>query len=264
MNRTPSIIMAFVVVFLSVLAGSTMVILVTGLTGADQSDKLLAYISIFLGQGFIAVPLLLYLVNQHIPLQKALRLYRIDLKTAIAAVIIAGGTVILIDELDRLTIMLFPNQTGFSNIIEMLTVDSWGAGIILFFGLAVIAPLGEELLFRGYLQQFLEDHWKDTTRAVMVTAMTFALFHMNPYWIIQAYLMGVLLGYLAWHSDSVVPAIILHGVYNGLALIINNFSGNDSTLYLSGDHVSPVWLLFAAGLTGAGLFLLHNQVEVTS
>ncbi len=265
MNRTPTLATAFAVVILSVLAAAFLAALVTQATGAEPTDKLLVYISIFVGHGFMAVPLILYLQRQQIPLQQALRLYPVPLKTIIATVVIAIGAVIITDELDRLILLLMPEDQGsIDRIAELLTFDSLGPAIILFIGLGIFAPVGEELLFRGYLQQFLENHWQDATRAVLITAMTFAMVHLNPYWVIQAYVLGVLLGYLAWYSNSVLPAIILHGVYNSLALIINNLDKTETAFYLSGNHVSLFWLFAAFGLTGAGFYLLHNQVEVSS
>ena len=51
-------------------------------------------------------------------------------------------------------------------------------------------------------------YWKDITKAVLVTSLFFAMIHFNPYWTIQIYLLGVILGFLSWKTKSVIPSII--------------------------------------------------------
>ena len=61
--------------------------------------------------------------------------------------------------------------------------------LFLFLAVVVMAPIGEEVVFRGFLQSFREQ-WKDVTRAVLITSLFFAMIHFNPYWTIQIYLLG--------------------------------------------------------------------------
>ena len=95
--------------------------------------------------------------------------------------------------------------------------------IFLFLSVVIVAPIGEEIVFRGFLQKFLEDYWKDITRAVLVTSLFFAMIHFNPFWTIQIYLLGVVLGFLAWKTKSVFPSIMLHSINNGTAYILSIF-----------------------------------------
>ncbi|MFH1853557.1 MAG: type II CAAX endopeptidase family protein [Candidatus Neomarinimicrobiota bacterium] len=261
MNRTPSAATAFSVVLISVLLAALLTATVGLVFGVESGEKTLVYLSIFIGQGFMAVPLLFYLHSQGISFRRSLRLNPVGSVTVLATVLVAVGAVFIADELDRLVSLIFPAADSLMQIGQVLIVDSALSAIILFIGLGILAPIGEELLFRGYLQGFLEEHWQDVTRAVLVTAMAFALAHMNPFWLVQAYLMGVLLGYLTWRTDSVLPAILLHGIYNAVALLITNLQNVNTTLFLWGDHVSPLWLLLAAGLIVAGFKLIHKTLE---
>ncbi len=264
MNRTPTVATAFAVVLMSVVLAALLTAIVGLSLDPETGRKFLIYLSIFIGQGFMAVPLILYLLKRRVSLVKSLRLNPVESKDVLATVLIAVGAVFISEELDHLMEFLIADPQMIENIGEYLLVDSFGAGLLLFIGVGIFAPIGEELLFRGYLQQFLEKHWQDVTKAVLVTALTFALIHLNPYWVIQAYLMGVVLGYLAWRTNSVLPAIICHGVYNSLALLISNLFPTETAFYYWGSHVSPLWLLLAAGITAAGFYLLHNRVEVTT
>jgi hypothetical protein len=83
-------------------------------------------------------------------------------------------------------------------------------------GVVVLAaPLIEELMFRGFFQRILEYRQGDITKSVLLSAMVFALIHFNPWWIVQIYLMGLFMGYMAWRTDSIWPSFLLHAINNG-------------------------------------------------
>ena len=115
--------------------------------------------------------------------------------------------------------------------------DSILGYLFLFLAVVIIAPIGEEILFRGFLQRFLEKHWKDITKAVLVTSLFFALIHFNPYWTIQIYILGIFLGYLSWKTKSVIPSILLHGLNNGTAFILSLFDKTLIVYNLSLIHI---------------------------
>ena len=121
--------------------------------------------------------------------------------------------------------------------------------IFLFLAVVVMAPIGEEIVFRGFLQKFLEEYWKDITRAVLVTSLFFAMIHFNPYWTIQIYLLGVILGFLSWKTKSVIPSIILHSINNGMAFILTVSDEYNVDFYLWGNYVSPVFIIIAIYLS---------------
>ena len=131
--------------------------------------------------------------------------------------------------------------------------DSTLGYIFLFLAVVIVAPIGEEIVFRGFLQKFLEKYWKDITRAVLVTSLFFAMIHFNPFWTIQIYLLGVILGFLAWKTNSVIPSIVLHIINNGSAFILTNIGEGTMGFYLWKDNVSPIFILLAVFLIYKGL-----------
>ena len=131
--------------------------------------------------------------------------------------------------------------------------DSTMGYIFLFLAVVIMAPIGEEMVFRGFLQKFLEQHWKDITRAVLVSSLLFAMIHFNPFWTIQIYLLGVILGFLSWKTNSIIPSIILHSMNNGIAFILTIFEDSDLSIYLYNENVSPVFICLAAYFIYKGL-----------
>ncbi|MBR1933176.1 MAG: CPBP family intramembrane metalloprotease [Prevotella sp.] len=90
-----------------------------------------------------------------------------------------------------------------------------------YFVIALLAPLAEELVFRGAVLRSLltwrpESRW----RMVFVSAVLFALIHMNPAQMPHAFLMGFLLGLLYERTGSIVPGVAFHWTNNTLAFVL--------------------------------------------
>ena len=79
------------------------------------------------------------------------------------------------------------------------------------------------------------------------------MIHFNPYWTIQIYLLGVVLGFLAWKTKSVVPSIILHSINNGVAYLLSIFDDTSLNFYLWNKQVSPIFILLAVYFIYKGL-----------
>ncbi len=93
--------------------------------------------------------------------------------------------------------------------------------VLLLFGVVIIAAVSEEMIFRGFLQISLEKKG-DINRAVILSSITWTLIHVNPYWAIQIFITGVILGFLAWRTDSAYPSMIVHAANNFLSLLFIN------------------------------------------
>jgi membrane protease YdiL (CAAX protease family) len=146
----------------------------------------------------------------------------------------------------------------------MLKFDSFNMAVFLMFGIVVLAPLGEEILFRGFLQKFLEEHWQDVTRAVLVTSLFFAIIHLNPFWLIQIYMLGVILGFLAWRTGSIWAGFILHAANNLVALLFTNYNQVLDDIYTWQGHVAPWILLIGVGCIYVGFNWLNKTTKVYS
>ena len=114
-------------------------------------------------------------------------------------------------------------------------------------------------MFRGFLQHYLENTWKDVTRAILVSSLFFAFIHFNPYWIIQIYLLGILLGYLAWKTQSVLPSIIFHICINGTSLFLTTFDDYVEHIILWNGHIHPIIILFGIVAFSFGFKNIHTS-----
>lgn len=256
MNRTLSVKIAFGIVVISILSaflvGSMVVALSAGFF-AERDLRFYTLLALFFGQSFMVVPLFYYLISRKYSLVERLRLKPISVPTALYTILFSLGIIVLADELSRILIYFIPASESMIHIVELLTLDFSWATVLAVLSVVVLAPLAEELLFRGFLQKFLEEVWGDVTRAVLITSLFFAVIHLSPFWMIQIYFLGVILGYLAWRTGSILSSFILHGLNNGVALILTNVEARLEGVYLWKGHVSPLLLVLAGGLVWFGL-----------
>jgi uncharacterized protein len=90
--------------------------------------------------------------------------------------------------------------------------------------IAVIVPIGEEIFFRGLtlgaLRRALNRH-----AAVAVSAIFFALAHLQVVELVPILILGLVLGYLYDLTGSLIPGMIAHGL-NNLAALVAFYQGS--------------------------------------
>ena len=111
------------------------------------------------------------------------------------------------DDLMALTNLL----SSYDNLAELMVA-------LLVIG--VLPAIGEELIFRGLLQNKIASIAKNPHVAIWVAAIIFGAFHLQFYGVVPRILLGAVFGYLYYYSGSLLYAILAHFVNNGLAVII--------------------------------------------
>jgi membrane protease YdiL (CAAX protease family) len=187
----------------------------------------------------IIVPAALATLAGRYPFKAVFRLRRPTFAQVVLAVLIGIAAAIVMDELDRLVNLFFPMPGSLaSQVKELLAIRSLPEGVSVVLFAVVGAGLLEEMLFRGFLQQSFE-RTIDASRGIVFCSLAFALLHVNPWTSIQILIFGVLLGLLAWRSDSVLPAAIVHATNNGLSVLAINLKVDQAPWYLWHGHVRP-------------------------
>jgi membrane protease YdiL (CAAX protease family) len=99
----------------------------------------------------------------------------------------------------------------------VISADSTFERIILVIAVALLAPVIEEMLFRGMLQGTLEKRLRPWL-AIAVTSMAFALLH-GPQGALFFFFWSLPIGWVTWRTDSIRPAIVVHAVNNLIGLV---------------------------------------------
>lgn len=109
---------------------------------------------------------------------------------------------------------------------DMIMKDRWGYLVV-----GLLAPLVEEMVFRGAILRSLLQWKPNPWVGIAISALLFAVVHMNPAQMPHAFLIGLLLGWMYWRTDSIVPGVVYHWVNNTVAYILYNIYPNpDLTL----------------------------------
>ena len=127
---------------------------------------------------------------------------------------------------------------------DMIMKDRMG-----YFVVGLLAPLAEEMVFRGAILRSLL-RWKSNPWiGIVISAILFAVIHMNPAQMPHAFLIGLLLGWMYWRTDSIVPGVVYHWVNNTVAYILYNIYPNpDLTLVELFGSEQKVWMALGFSL----------------
>jgi len=126
---------------------------------------------------------------------------------ALAAVIVAG---------DALTLAFGRELVPAFQLEIHRSAQAQGALISLWLALIVVAPVGEELLFRGFLFRGFVREPRDALPGILAISLIWSLLHIQYDWFGAGlvFAIGVLLGYVRFYSGSTTLAILLHGLLN--------------------------------------------------
>ena len=124
--------------------------------------------------------------------------------------------------------------------------------------IAIMAPLVEELLFRGAIQGHLLRKGMKPLNAILIASAVFGIVHMNPIQIPFAFAIGLIFGWLYYRTGSVVPGMIGHFINNSIATIqmalLSKEELNTKTIEWLGE--GPTYALLAISLAVTiGMFL---------
>jgi uncharacterized protein len=80
----------------------------------------------------------------------------------------------------------------------------------------LIAPAGEEAMFRGFLFRGWARSPRSVWLAIIVISILWAMLHIQYDWtgILQIFVIGLFLGWMRWRSGSVVLTFLLHALFN--------------------------------------------------
>jgi sodium transport system permease protein len=103
--------------------------------------------------------------------------------------------------------------------------------------IAVVPALCEELAFRGFILSGLR-HLGHKRRAIIISALLFGISHAFFQQSVVATLLGVVIGYMAVQTGSLLPGIVFHFMHNALAVLVGQI-----TPQLIDDYPALGWLV---------------------
>jgi uncharacterized protein len=121
--------------------------------------------------------------------------------------------------------------------------------------IAILPAIGEELVFRGVVQQQLMRRIAQPWVAILASAFIFSVAHFQFEGFIPRLLLGIILGWLYWQTNNFWVPVLAHFFNNGVQVTGQYLYGNKiSTLDLEQDITVPwefalvsLFMIFAVG-----------------
>ncbi|AFY60650.1 CPBP family intramembrane glutamic endopeptidase [Synechococcus sp. PCC 6312] len=114
---------------------------------------------------------------------------------------------------------LLNNQGGGNPLLEVILAShDYRSFAILWLMVAVMAPVFEETLFRGFLLPSLLPRMRPVT-AMLTSGGLFAIAHLNAADLLPLAVLGTILGYVYWRSGNLLASMLLHGIWNSGSFI---------------------------------------------
>ena len=113
-------------------------------------------------------------------------------------------------------------------IMELMNQMTGGPLWSSFLLTAIFAPIFEEWLCRGMVLRGLLTKIKPAW-AIVVSALFFAVIHLNPWQALNAFIIGVVMGYVYYKTGSLWLTMLIHFVNNGTAVVLSQIPALQET-----------------------------------
>jgi len=125
--------------------------------------------------------------------------------------------------ISKVTELWLDTYVGPLNNLSQQMYFSVSQSLLMLIGTVVIAPICEEIYFRGMVQSAYTARSKES--ALVITAIMFGAFHVfnGLSQVIPTLLLGLVMGYLVLKTDSLASSILFHGAANTSAIVFGRF-----------------------------------------
>lgn len=198
-------------------------------------------------------------------LRETLSVRPIRFRLIVTALVAGFGLQLPLAELGNLMQLVAPmSKEQLDAQMELLTVrDAWSA-LALFFTVVIVAPLTEELFFRGLVMRGLRIRhgW---AIAWAVSSGLFSLSHPSGApTIVYAFVAGLLLGFIAMRARSIVASLAMHAGVNFVPIALSERVFPIVGFNVPSENVQHVPWTFVVGsllVTATALFLFHRFTQ---
>lgn len=134
-------------------------------------------------------------------------------------------------------------------------LDAWRdlSPVVILLTLAITPAVCEEFYFRGYLMGALQKSFSPTM-SIVSSALLFGAFHviatsaLSTERFLPSTFMGLILGWVCYRTQSVLPGMLLHAMHNGLLLMVAYYQDELQSRgfgVAEESHLPATWLVYA-------------------
>lgn len=144
-------------------------------------------------------------------------------------------------------LVLFPTE-AYQSVTDTIGLGGWAI-----LSTVVLAPILEEVLFRGLVLESCRERF-GRGAAVLISALLFGLVHGVPVQMVNAFVIGLILGYVYISTRSLLATILLHAINNGLSYVGLALFSDTSQLTLH-ELISAEWLYWSVYAISSLIFI---------
>jgi hypothetical protein len=138
------------------------------------------------------------------------------------------GGVLLAGIVSQIIVVIVESITGSPpgdpEQIPLQTENPQGALLVIVgVSVVVLAPLAEEVFFRGFVYPSLR-RWARAWPAILLSAVIFSVTHIIPIVLLPIFALGIVLAWLVERRRSLVPAVVAHMAFNGAGFWVLYFA----------------------------------------
>lgn len=131
--------------------------------------------------------------------------------------------------------------------------------VLFFINICILAPIYEEMLFRGILLRRFTLRWSPQ-KSIIISSIIFGIIHLNPINVVFAFALGCVLGYAYLKTKNIMIPMLLHSFNNFLAYIQFVYTNQTAEIDLPTTEAAQQELLINVAfffiLTAVIIFLL--------
>jgi len=222
-----------------------------------ETPQALRYLVLGFSQLLLLLPLFFYVVGNRKSVKHAFRVRPVSARAFFDILMIAIGMFFLLELTRIIGGMLFRTELPVQESLKVVYPLNF---ILIFLISAVVTPIVEEAVFRGYLLRVMLRSKYSPLLAVTLSAFLFMLAHLD-YWNAPGiFLAGLILGFVAYSFYSIIPCIIIHAVFNTMVLIDINVPQIRDAIFYSRSFVP--WVIMGGGILMLLLGLLNVKTKV--
>jgi membrane protease YdiL (CAAX protease family) len=223
------------------------------------------FVQLFSAIGLFVTPILLYSYLCNFDLKLKYNFNRQTLLLAIAIMLLINPFIAFIYEWNMSfnlpDYLLFYDKKAEELTLLFLQMDTVADLAFNLLVLAIVPAIGEELLFRGYLQQTFTKWLGKPHVAIVITAVLFSAIHMQFQGFIPRFALGLLLGYLFYWSGSLWLPIIAHFINNAIAILFV-YPSFTKYAYLTDNTATWQEAFFSFMAVGLLIVLLQKNLSI--
>ncbi len=264
---------AFAFIFIMMLQFLSLKVLQAPLQAASAVERPLVMMQVLIIQQLviIATPPLLMGVMLTTSVRQTFRLHMPRLSDLVAVMILPLALHPLTLEFSASLHWFFPPlPPSVGEAMAAMSSDHLPLWLVLL-TFALAPAVCEELAFRGFILSGFRHTGRDRL-AIILSGIAFGVMHLIPQQVLNAALLGILLGWIAVRTRSLWPGIAFHFLYNGLEVCRNRFgklfdvTGGWQLLFRNegGLRYQPLLLVLCAVLTVILLLILSRRRPVVS